>query len=110
MKMTERQPSLFHRKRGETRAYVIPFDDDVSGFTFEMRANDSYCPIITQVNAFSINGVIDPDDNQTVFFTPTAQDADLEPGDYYFQVRRVRISDGEISIVADGTILVGVSI
>ena len=104
------------RKRGDTHAVEFAVTDssgtaiDVTGYTFLFTVDPNKYPATSADNVFQLTGVITDAAAGLVEFAPTALQADMTPGTYFFDCQmtddnsRIRtIDSGKFKIVQDIT-------
>ena len=104
------------RKRGDTYGIEFAITDssgtaiDVTGYTFLMTVDTSKAPTNSDNNVFQLTGTITDAAAGLVEFAPTALQADMTPGTYFFDCQmtddtgRIRtIDSGKFKIVQDIT-------
>lgn len=60
---------------------------DITGYSFKLTVNSSKEPTSTSGQLMQVTGVITDAPAGTVEFSPTADQADQEPGKYYYDIQ-----------------------
>ena len=103
--------TTIYRYRGDTAPDRVTVRDtdgeivNITDYTFLLTVNSNKAPSGTSGQVMQVAGVITNAAGGTVVFSPTAQQADILPGKYYYDVQMTD-SDGMILTILFGAYII----